>query len=226
MRFYALMVKALSEGVAQRDLKRLGYHVVAPILVERRRGKARIVRRGPLFRGYVFVRLASIREGARELPANWLNAERANGAIRFVRFGPEGVPSALPRGFVEAIERLLDKDGRVDEKAVSAGRGHVTVDPIRARMAARRETRVVLRDADSAFCGLEGDVDFSDVTKALSLLDARGRLRILLRIMKTIVPVEVDRDQVEGPYDPRIDRDVRANGPARKPPRTTVRRTA
>lgn len=224
MRFYALMVKSLCEGVAKRDLERMGFHAVAPILVKRRRkgpDRGRILKRGPLFRGYVFVALSTLAVENRVMPLRAREAASAKGAIRFVAFR-DRTPVPIPQGFVESIEAAMARDGYVEESSIlRSSNAQAVVDHLRVRIAAGLQTRVILRDPDSAFSGLEGEIDYSDVAKLIATLDVHDRVRILIRIMNAVVPFEVDRNQVE--MAQLLDRDVRANGPASRPTRTKVR---
>lgn len=235
MRFYALTTKANCERMAVEDLDRLGFtHAAAPLLsktIPSRRNKAkRIETLHPFFRGYVFVGLPAERERSDYFPIGWHAAERANGALRFVRFGAAIGPSPLPIGFVEAFSEAMDPKGVVHMPHAQA-----VVDPLRARMAAHEAVRLLIKDGP--FAGFRATtvpaLSKKAVVDAIARLDTRGRVDIFASVFGRITSMEVNRDQVEiddlgidgqvgAPHS--SDRGAQAQRPAFGTPRLIARR--
>ncbi len=200
MRFYALTTKAMSERMVCDDLKRLGFdHVVAPLIsktIPSRRNKAKtIVTLHPFFRGYVFVGLhPDAKTKSALFPLGWHEAERAMGALRFVRFGAGVGPSPLPVGFVEAFRDAMNAKG-----VINAPHATAAIDPLRARIEAGRAVKLVLKEG--VFAGFKAETEpllrDREIVDALARLDTRGRVAILVSMFGRITSMEVDREQVE-----------------------------
>ena len=224
MRYYALMTKALSERMAVDDLKRKGFqHVFAPLLVGRRRARTsnRMIETvQPFFRSYVFV---GLQEGTSTGfdPFRWRDAERVNGALRFVRFADS--PSPMPIGFVEAMQGAMDSNGLIHAPDTKAA-----LDPIRARIEAMQAVRVLI--TDGPFASFEGEIEAASCAREalakLAMLDTRHRVSILASIFGRITSVELERHQVEfiddSPSKARSTVAPEHKRPAARPPRSVA----
>lgn len=98
-RWFAAKTKPQQESVALENLARQNFTTYAPrVSVERFTHKRISIRREPLFPGYVLIRFVLA-------DANWRAINSTRGVISLLTSSENGVPTPLPRGEVESIQR-------------------------------------------------------------------------------------------------------------------------
>lgn len=102
-RWYAVNTLPHQETRAILNLDRQGYDAFLPVHRKTRRHARRIdTIRAALFPSYLFVRLDTTREG-------WSPINSTYGVRRLVC--QNGMPAALPEGFVEGLREAVDEEG-------------------------------------------------------------------------------------------------------------------
>jgi transcriptional antiterminator RfaH len=112
-RWYVAMTHTKSEEVARINLARQGFRAYLPrYLKERRHARKTTEVRAPLFPGYIFVNIDMDAE-------RWRPIRSTIGVRDLISFGE--LPTAVPAGIVEEIQRREDEAGIVPDSAGTAG---------------------------------------------------------------------------------------------------------
>jgi transcriptional antiterminator RfaH len=97
--WYAARTKPRQESVAVENLERQGFSVYSPqVAIERLKAQRITTIREPLFPGYVLVRFVLG-------DSSWRTINSTRGVISLLTFGENGIPTAMPPGEVESIQR-------------------------------------------------------------------------------------------------------------------------
>lgn len=163
------------EASTARRLRKLGYEVYLPRLIEMRknyrshRGKRRVL--VPLFLEYVFVKINLMSK-------RWSEIGRTIGVEGLLLAGD--VPGKLPDEFIEILARRYREEYGDDEKPDGA-----------VRHAKKPVVGASVQITDGPF-------KFFDATVSnLDKFDSQARIGVLLSLLGGTVPLELDADSVE-----------------------------
>ena len=105
--WFAVNTQPHQEDRAEINLKRQGYDAYLPVRRKTRRHARRVdVVRAALFPSYIFVNLDTEQQG-------WSAINSTFGVRRLI--SQNGRPAALPDGFVENLQDMVDEDGFIVE---------------------------------------------------------------------------------------------------------------
>ena len=98
--WYLIHTKARQEGTAERNLQHLGVETFCPRFKQKKadRGKTQAEGKGPLFPGYLFVRV--------DMSTEYRKVTYAYGVLRVVKFG--SAPALVPEEIIHSIRARED----------------------------------------------------------------------------------------------------------------------